>query len=136
MLKEFKDFINRGNVIDLAVGVIIGAAFSAVVDSLVKDVIMPPIGLILGGVDFSNLFLNLSGGTYESLAAAEKAGAATLNYGVFINTIIRFLIVSFAIFILVKQVNRFKKKQEEAAPPPPPAEQVLLTEIRDILKTR
>ena len=135
MLREFKDFINRGSVIDLAIGVIIGAAFSAVVDSLVKDVIMPHIGLILGGADFTNLFLNLSGGSYDSLAAAQEAGAATLNYGVFINTIIRFLIVAFAIFLLVKQVNRFKR-QQEAAPASPPAEEVLLTEIRDILKSR
>ena len=135
MLREFKDFINRGSVIDLAIGVIIGAAFSAVVDSLVKDVIMPPIGLILGGADFTNLFLNLSGGSYDSLAAAQEAGAATLNYGVFINTIIRFLIVAFAIFLLVKQVNRFKR-QQEAAPASPPVEEVLLTEIRDILKSR
>jgi large conductance mechanosensitive channel len=133
MFKEFRAFIARGNVIDLAVGIVIGAAFTAVVNSLVKDIIMPPIGRITGGVDFSNLFVNLSGGHYDSLAAAQQAGAATVNFGVFINTLINFLIISFAIFIVIKQVNRFYKK--EAAPPPaPPKTEVLLEEIRDLLK--
>lgn len=133
MLKEFRAFIARGNVIDLAVGIVVGAAFTAVVNSLVKDIIMPPIGRITGGVDFSNLFVNLSGGHYTSLAAAQQAGAATVNFGVFINSIINFLIISFAIFIVVKQVNRFHKK--EAPPPaPPPKTEILLEEIRDLLK--
>jgi large conductance mechanosensitive channel len=135
MFQEFKAFISRGNVIDLAVGIIIGAAFTGIVNSLVNDIIMPPIGLLLGGIDFSNLYLNLSGGSYPSLKAAQDAGAATINYGVFINAIIRFMIVAFAVFILVKQVNRLYRKP--AGPPPaPPAEEVLLTEIRDILKAK
>jgi len=136
MFKEFRDFIARGNVLDLAVAVIIGAAFGAIVKSFVDDIIMPPIGMLLGSVDFANLFINLSGGSYDSLAAAQEAGAATINYGVFINTIINFLIVAFVIFLIVRSVNRMKK-QEEAAPPPPPepsAEEKLLAEIRDLLK--
>jgi large conductance mechanosensitive channel len=135
MFQEFKAFISRGNVIDLAVGIIIGAAFTGIVNSLVNDIIMPPIGLVLGGIDFSNLYLNLSGGSYPSLKAAQDAGAATINYGVFINAIIRFVIVAFAVFILVKQVNRLYRKPA-GPPPPPPAEEVLLTEIRDILKAK
>ena len=135
MLNEFKAFISRGNVIDLAVGIIVGAAFTNIVNSLVKDILMPPIGLLTGGVDFSSLFVTLSGGHYPSLAAAQQAGAATLNIGVFLNTIINFLIVSFAIFILVKQINRFHSN-EEAKPAAPPREQVLLEEIRDLLKNR
>ena len=136
MLKEFKDFISRGNVVDMAVGIIIGAAFTAVIRSLVGDVIMPPIGLLTGGVDFSSIFVNLSDGEYASLAAAQEAGAATINIGVFINAVINFLIVAFVIFMLVKQVNRMKRTQEEApaAPPAPPREEVLLEEIRDLLK--
>jgi large conductance mechanosensitive channel len=114
MLEEFKKFAIQGNVMDLAVGVIIGAAFGKIVASLVEDILMPPIGLLLGGVDFSSLFLTLSGGTYESVAKAKEAGAATLNYGLFINNIINFLIVAFAIFMVVKQINRLK-----AAPPLP-----------------
>lgn len=133
MLNEFKQFIARGNVIDLAVGIIMGAAFTAIVNSLVSDIIMPPIGKITGGLDFSNLFIDLSGGEYASLAAAKAAGAATVNYGIFINHIINFLIVSFAVFMLVKQVNRLRKKQEAAAPP---RSEVLLEEIRDLLKTK
>jgi len=113
MLKEFKEFAMRGNVIDLAVGIILGAAFSGIVTSLVKDVIMPPIGMILGGVDFSEFFINLSGTPYETLAAAQEAGAATINIGLFINTVLNFVIVAFAIFIVIKQINRLKK-----APPP------------------
>jgi large conductance mechanosensitive channel len=108
MLKEFRDFAARGNVIDLAVGVIIGAAFGKVVTSVVNDLIMPPIGMALGRVDFSNLFVALNGGTYNSLAEAKAAGAPTLNYGVFLNTCFEFLLVAFAVFLLVKQVNRLK----------------------------
>lgn len=139
MLQEFKDFIARGNVIDLAVGVIVGAAFTAIVNSLVSDVIMPPIGVILGGLDFSNYFVTLSKGSYPTLAEAQKAGVATLNYGLFINAVIKFLIVSWAVFILVKQVNRFRKNEERKAqetPPPPPRQETLLAEIRDLLKQR
>jgi large conductance mechanosensitive channel len=108
MFKEFRDFAARGNVIDLAVGVIIGAAFGKVVTSVVNDLIMPPIGMALGRVDFSNLFVALNGGTYASLAEAKAAGAPTLNYGTFLNTCIEFVIVAFAVFLLVKQVNRLK----------------------------
>ena len=137
-IREFREFAMRGNVLDMAVGIVIGAAFTAIVQSLVKDVIMPPIGLLTGGLDFSNLFISLSGTSYDSLAAATEAGAPVLRYGVFVNAVINFLIVAFAIFILIKQVNRLKKKQEEApaAPPAPPADVVLLTEIRDLLKSR
>lgn len=118
MLKEFKDFAMRGNVVDMAVGIIIGAAFGKIVSSFVNDVIMPPIGLLLGGVDFSAIFINLSGGDYDSLAAAQEAGAATINVGLFINTVIDFIIVAFAIFMVIRQMNRFKK-QEEAPPAEP-----------------
>jgi len=119
MLKEFREFAMRGNVLDMAVGIIIGAAFGKIVGSLVNDLIMPPIGVLLGGVDFSEIYLNLSGGSYASLAAAKEAGAATINFGVFVNTVLNFLIVAFAIFILIRGVNRLKRK-EEAAPPPAP----------------
>jgi large conductance mechanosensitive channel len=114
MLKEFKEFAMRGNVVDMAVGIIIGAAFGGIVKSLVADIIMPPIGLLLGGVDFSNIYLNLSGGDYESLAAAQEAGAATINVGVFINALINFVIVAFALFILIRAINQLKRKEEEA----------------------
>ncbi len=117
MWKDFRDFAMRGNVIDLAVGIIIGAAFGKIVSSLVNDILMPPIGVLLGKVDFSSLFVSLSGQHYGSLAEAKAAGAATLNYGVFINNIIDFLIVAFAVFLLVQQVNRFTKKAEPAAAP-------------------
>jgi large conductance mechanosensitive channel len=117
MFKEFKEFAMKGNVLDMAVGIVIGAAFGKIVTSFVSDVLMPPIGVLMGGMDFSNLFLTLSGGEFASLAAAKEAGAATLNYGVFLNTVIDFLIVAFAIFLLIKQVNRMKRK-EEAAPAP------------------
>jgi large conductance mechanosensitive channel len=116
MLKEFKEFAMKGNVLDLAVGFIIGAAFGKIVTSLVSDIIMPPIGLILGKVDFSNLFLNLSGKSYSSLAEAKAAGAATLNYGIFLNNIVDFLIVAFAVFLLVRMVNRWNKPAPAAAP--------------------
>jgi large conductance mechanosensitive channel len=138
MLKEFKEFAMRGNVMDMAVGIIMGAAFGKIVTSFVNDVLMPPLGLVLGGTDFSDWFIDLSGAGYATLAAAQEAGAATLNYGLWVNTVIDFLIVAFAIFLLVRQVNQLKKK-EEAAPAPPPApakEELLLTEIRDLLKAR
>lgn len=116
MLKEFKEFAIRGNVIDLAIGIIIGGAFGKIVDSLVKDVIMPPVGMIMGKVDFASLFINLSGIHYETLAEAKKAGAATLNYGLFISTIVDFLIMAFVVFLMVKQINRMKKEAPAAAP--------------------
>src|ERR671919_2980076 len=109
MLKEFKEFVMRGNVVDLAIGIVIGAAFGKIVTSVVEEVLMPPIGLALGNVDFSNLFINLSGKDYPSVAAAKAAGAATLNYGIFFNNIINFLIIAFAIFLLIKQINRMQE---------------------------
>ena len=117
MLKEFKEFAMQGSVVDLAVGVIIGAAFGKIVSSLVEDVMMPPIGRLLGHVDFSGLFLNLTDKSYETLAAAKAAGAPTLNYGIFLNSIINFLIVAFCVFIVVQQVNRWTKKPEEPTAP-------------------
>jgi len=133
MIKEFREFIMRGNVLDLAVGIIIGAAFGAIVKSLVDDIIMPPIGFILGGVDFSDLFVSLNGQPYPSLAAAQEAGAPTINYGLFINNLINFLIVAFAVFLLVKSVNTAMKrfKKEEAPPPPagPTTEERLIESI-------
>ena len=138
MLKEFKEFAVRGNVIDLAVAVIIGAAFGKIVTSMVNDIVMPPIGLLLGGADFTDLFITLKGGSFESLAAAQEAGAVTLNYGLFVNTVIQFLVVAFTIFIVIRQINKLKReeKQEEAAPAAPPREEQLLEEIRDLLKAR
>jgi large conductance mechanosensitive channel len=139
MLEEFKKFAMRGNVIDLAVGIIIGAAFTAIVNSLVNDLLMPPLGLVIGGIDFSDFFITLKGaGNYQTLEQAKAAGAVTLNYGLFINAIIKFLIVAFAVFILVKQINRLQREEEQKpeAPAAPPREEVLLTEIRDILKAR
>lgn len=118
MWKEFREFAMRGNVIDLAVGIIIGAAFGRIVTSLVNDILMPPIGVLLGKVDFSDLFISLSGQHFNSLAEAKAAGAATLNYGTFINTVIDFLIVAFAVFLLVQQVNRLTRKKEEPAAAP------------------
>ena len=138
MLKEFKAFAMKGNVLDMAIGVIIGGAFGKIVSSLVSDVLMPPLGLLMGKVDFSSLFIDLSRTAPPSLAAAKAAGAPTLNYGVFLQSIFDFLIIAFVIFMLVKQVNRFKNE----APPPPPAppeptnEEKLLMEIRDLLKKR
>src|SRR4030095_2034194 len=114
MFKEFKEFAMKGNMVDIAVGVIIGAAFGKIITSLVNDIIMPPIGLILGKVDFTNLFINFSGKPYNSLAEAKAAGAATLNYGVFLNTVLDFLIVAFAIFFVIKQINHFRRKADEA----------------------
>ncbi len=118
MLKEFREFIMRGNVLDLAVAVIIGAAFGKIVTSFVNDVLMPPIGLLLGNVDFSNLYINLSGGSYATLADAQAAGAATINYGLFLNTVIDFLIVALVIFLIIRQVNRLQRQKE--APPAEP----------------
>jgi large conductance mechanosensitive channel len=121
MFKEFKEFAMRGNVVDMAVGIVIGAAFGGIVNSFVSDVIMPPVGLFLGSVDFSSLFLVLKegkvAGPYESLAVAKAAGAVTLNYGVFFNTIISFLIITFAVFLLIRNINRMKKKEDTAAVP-------------------
>ena len=114
MLKEFKEFAMKGNMVDMAIGIIIGAAFGKIVSSLVSDVLMPPIGKLLGGVDFSNLFLNLSGGDFPSVAAAKAAGAATINYGVFINSVIDFLIIAFVLFLVVKGMNRMKKAEAPA----------------------
>lgn len=135
MLQEFRAFISRGNVIDLAVGIIIGAAFTAIVNSLVNDILMPPLGFLMGGLDFSNYFIALSLEQFTTLEEAKKAGVATINYGLFINAVIKFLIVGFAIFILVKQVNRFRAK-EDAKPAAPPKQEALLEEIRDILKAQ
>ena len=141
MLKEFKEFIARGNVIDLAVGIIIGAAFTAIVNSLVADLINPVIGLITGGIDFSNLFINLGSGDYTSLAAAKDAGAPVFAYGSFITAVINFLIIAWAVFLLVKAVNRVqsatvKKKEEEAAAPAGPSQEELLAQIRDELRAQ
>ena len=140
MWKEFRDFALRGNVVDMAVGIIIGAAFGKIVTSMVDDLLMPPIGQMLGNMDFSDLFIDLSGTGYETLAAAKEAGAATLNYGVFVNTAVNFTIVAFALFLVVKGMNTLKKRAEReqaAAPPPPPSAEVkLLEEIRDALRAR
>jgi large conductance mechanosensitive channel len=136
MLKEFREFAMRGNVLDMAIGVIIGGAFGKIVSSLVSDVLMPPIGLLLGKVDFSSLFLNMSGTPQPSLAAAKAAGAPTLNYGVFLQSMFDFIIIAFVIFMLVKQVNRFKKEAPPAPPAGPTNEEKLLMEIRDALKDR
>jgi large conductance mechanosensitive channel len=136
MLEEFKKFAMRGNVVDMAVGIIIGAAFGRIVSSFVNDVIMPPIGLALGDVNFSDLYMNLGDQAYESLAAAVEAGAPVIKYGAFAQTVLDFLIVAFVIFVVVKGMNRMKaeKEAEPEAPPAPSAEEKLLTEIRDALK--
>lgn len=133
MLNEFKEFALRGNVMDMAVGIIIGAAFSTIVRSLVDDIIMPPIGVVTGGVDFSSIFIALNGQHYDSLAAARQAGAPTMNIGLFINNVISFLIVAFVLFMAIKAMNQLRRKQEEepAAEPPPSREVQLLEEIRD-----
>ena len=135
MFSEFKKFAMRGNVIDLAVGVVIGAAFGAIVTSLVKDIIMPPVGWAMGGIDFSNFFITLKGPAAATLAEAQKAGAVTVNYGLFINTIINFLIVALALFLLIRAINRLQAKAPEA-PAAPPEDVTLLREIRDLLKAR
>ncbi|MCC5980201.1 MAG: large conductance mechanosensitive channel protein MscL [Oceanicaulis sp.] len=136
MLNEFKKFAMRGNVVDLAVGFILGGAFSTIVSSFVNDILMPPIGLLLGGVDFTELFVALDGVEYASRAAAAEAGAATINYGVFINAVISFVIVAFALFLLIRGMNRLQAKEEAkpAEPPAPPRSEALLEEIRDLLK--
>ena len=137
MLKEFREFVTRGNVVDLAVGLVIGAAFGRIVQSFVDDILMPPIGLLLGGTDFSNLFVVLregaAPGPYMSLEMAKAAGAVTLNYGVFISTIVTFLIVAFAIFLMVRTINRLRR-EEVAAAPVTPEEILLLREIRDSVR--
>ena len=136
LVKEFKEFAVKGNAVDMAVGIIVGAAFGKIVTSIVNDVIMPPIGKLLGGVDFTGLFLNLGSETYATLADAKAAGAATLNYGAFLQTVVDFVIVAFAVFMLVKGINSLRKKEEEAPaePPAPPEDVVLLREIRDACK--
>jgi large conductance mechanosensitive channel len=142
MFKEFKEFAMRGNVVDMAVGIVIGAAFGAIVSSAVGDVLMPVIGLALGGADFSNQFILLRDGAtpgpFASLSAAKEAGAVTLAYGVLINALVNFLIVAFALFMVIKGMNSMKRKQEAApaAPPAPTKEEALLTEIRDLLARR
>jgi large conductance mechanosensitive channel len=135
MLEEFKKFAMRGSVVDLAVGVIIGASFTGIVTSLVKDVIMPPVGLLLGGVDFSNFFVTLKGPASATLAEAQKAGAVTLNYGLFANAILNFIIVALVLFILVRQINRLVATKDAPAPATP-EDVLLLREIRDALKAR
>lgn len=141
MLQEFKKFAVKGNMLDMAVGIVIGAAFATIVQSLVNDVLMPPLGMLLGGADFSDLFVTLQQGAtpgpYATLAAAQEAGAVTVNYGVFINALVSFLIVAFALFLVVRSFNRLNAKQEaEPAAAAPSKEEVLLTEIRDLLKAR
>ncbi|MEZ5826654.1 MAG: large conductance mechanosensitive channel protein MscL [Geminicoccaceae bacterium] len=141
MLKEFKEFALKGNVLDMAVGIIIGAAFTTIVTSLVDDVLMPPIGMILGGIDFSNYFINLSGQDVASVAAAKEAGQPVIAYGNFINALIKFLIVAFALFMIVKNINNLKKMMEKedekaAEVAPPPRNEVLLEEIRDAIRSR
>lgn len=140
MLNEFKDFIARGNVVDMAVGIIIGAAFTAIVNSLVGDLINPIIGLVTGGIDFSNLFINLGSTEYASLAAAKDAGAPVFAYGAFITAVINFLIIAWVVFLLVKVVNRVKtaaiKKEEAEAAPAGPTQEELLADIRDLLRSR
>ncbi len=141
LLSEFKDFAMKGNVVDMAVGVIIGGAFGKIVSSLVADVFMPIVSLAVGGIDFKNLFVALDGNTYKTLAEAQEAGAATLSYGNFLQTVFDFLIVAICIFAFIKLINSFKKKEEEAPAAPAPApeptkEEILLTEIRDLLKNK
>src|SRR5215471_17668205 len=135
---EFRAFIMRGNVVDLAVGIIIGVAFTAVVNSLVKDIFTPIIGLLVGGIDFTNIFVTLTGPSEATLADAQKAGAVTLNFGVFLNAVIQFLIVSFAVFWMIKVLTRLHIREEAAPapPPPPPRSELLLEEIRDLLAAR
>jgi len=135
MLKEFKEFAMRGNVMDMAIGIVIGGAFGTIIKSLVSDIIMPPIGILMGGVDFENIFLTLKGDVLPTLAAAKEAGSVTMNWGVFMNSVIAFLIVAFAIFMLVKAMNSAKREAEAVpeAPKAPPRNEVLLEEIRDAL---
>ncbi len=133
MWREFRDFAVRGSVVDLAVGLVLGAAFTTIVNSLVNDLLMPPIGLLLGGIDFSEFFMTLKGAAYPTVAAAKAAGAVTFNYGLFINAVIKFIIVAFAVFLLVRQINRLRIDLIPAAPATNKSE-VLLAEIRDLLK--
>lgn len=139
MLKEFKEFAMKGNVLDMAIGIIMGAAFGTIVNTLVSDVLMPPIGLAMGGIDFSNMFVTLkegakAAGPYASLAAAKDAGAVTVNYGVFVNAVVSFLIVAFCVFLIVKSINTMKRAEPAPPPPGPTPDQMLLAEIRDLLK--
>jgi large conductance mechanosensitive channel len=138
MFKEFKEFAVKGNVMDMAIGIIIGAAFGTIVKSLVDDIIMPVVGLVLGNVDFTNIFITLSGETYATLEQAKENGAVTMNVGVFLNAVIAFLIVAWAMFFVVRGMNQLKRKAEEepAEPPAPPRQEVLLGEIRDLLKKK
>lgn len=139
MFNEFREFAMRGNVVDLAVGFILGGAFSTIVKSLVNDVLMPPLGLLLGGVDFRDLFIALDGSSHESLAAAQAAGAATLNYGLFINNVLAFVILAAALFFLVKGMNSLQRRKTDETPEQPPArprQEELLEEIRDALVQR
>ena len=134
MLKEFKEFVIKGSVLDLAVGVIIGAAFGKIVASFTSDLLMPPIGLLVGKIDFSNIFINLSSTPVATIAEAKAKGVPTMNIGLFLNATIDFLIMAFVIFLIVKQVNRLKAAPAPAAPAAPPKQEVLLEEIRDLLK--
>jgi len=140
MLKEFKEFAAKGNMLDMAVGIVIGAAFATIISSLVNDIIMPPIGMALGGVDFSELFVVIGqgdpAGPYATLAAAKEAGAVTINWGLFVNALITFVIIAFALFMVIKGFNSMKREEEAApaAPPAPSNEEKLLTEIRDLLR--
>jgi large conductance mechanosensitive channel len=137
MFQEFKTFIMRGNVVDLAVGVIIGASFTGIVTSLVKDILMPPIGLLLGGIDFSNFFVVLKGDhALKTIKAATDAGAVTLNYGLFVNALINFVIIAFVLFVLLRQINKLKKPEPNSPPAETPEDIQLLREIRDSLKAR
>jgi large conductance mechanosensitive channel len=136
MFKEFKEFIARGNVFELALGIVIGAAFGAIVKSFVDDLLMPVLGIFTGGLDFTNLFIALDGGNYATLAEAMEAGAATVNYGLFINAVINFVIVAFALFLIIREVNKMEKEEAPAPPPGPTKEEVLLTEIRDLLANK
>lgn len=138
LIGEFREFAMRGNVVDMAVGIIIGAAFTSIVNSMVEDILMPPLGLVTGEIDFSNQFINLSREDYPSLAAARAAGAPVIAYGSFLNAMISFLLVAFAVFLLVKGMNRLRRRQEQAPEqtPVPPRSEVLLEEIRDLLKRR
>lgn len=140
MFKEFKEFAMKGNVVDMAVGIVIGVAFGTIVKSLVNDILMPPIGLLLGGIDFSNFYVVLregaaAPGPYAALADAQAAGAVTINYGVFVNSVISFIIVAFALFLVIRAMNKLRTKKEEK-PPQPPEDVLLLREIRDVLKAK
>lgn len=136
MWQEFREFAMRGNVVDMAVGIVIGAAFGKIVSSFVSDMLMPPIGLLMGSVDFADLYLNLGDTAYPSAEAAREAGAPIIQYGLFINTVLDFIIVAFAIFLVIKAMNRMKRKQEAAPPAPPTKEETLLAEIRDLLRAQ